>query len=290
MASVADDLARAGFGQREGEPLRLAIARFQRSRGLSPTGDIDPVTGSRLIEAGWHLGDRLLYLTTPLLRGDDVASLQDRLSVLGFDTGRVDGIFGPLTQHAVASFQSECGLAATGELTRATLVELERLAPLQPNRTTVAEARDLAELHREPPSATIAVWGDTTLCTLAEDVLRGTFPVTRLTGDAHDAAQVANRLQPGFVIAFDTDPHTHGYSLAYYESLRYRSATGFHLAELVRDGLTAPTPVTMVGLSVPILRETTAAALLIHAHQGESSTYTDLIEAIDRALREVIHR
>ena len=48
-----------------------------------------------LIEAGWRLGDRLLVLAAPQLRGDDVTELQDALNQLGFDCGRPDGIFGP---------------------------------------------------------------------------------------------------------------------------------------------------------------------------------------------------
>ena len=36
-------------------------------------------------------------LTAPNLRGEDVAELQRILARLGFDCGRVDGIFGPDT-------------------------------------------------------------------------------------------------------------------------------------------------------------------------------------------------
>ena len=43
-------------------------------------------------------------------RGDDVADLQQRLSTLGFDTGRVDGIFGDRTSRALAEFQRNAGL------------------------------------------------------------------------------------------------------------------------------------------------------------------------------------
>ena len=32
-----------------------------------------------------------------MLRGDDVAELQVRLAQLGFNPGRIDGIFGPAT-------------------------------------------------------------------------------------------------------------------------------------------------------------------------------------------------
>ena len=39
----------------------------------------------------------MLYHRIPMMRGDDVAELQARLNSLGFDTGKVDGIFGPDT-------------------------------------------------------------------------------------------------------------------------------------------------------------------------------------------------
>ena len=61
------------------------------------TASADARPGSALVEAGRRLGDRFLYRRSPMLRGDDVAELQQRLSALGFDTGRVDGIFGDLT-------------------------------------------------------------------------------------------------------------------------------------------------------------------------------------------------
>ena len=72
-----------------------------------------PQTWSALVEAGRDLGDRFLYRRTPMLRGDDVAELQQRLSALGFDTGRVDGIFGDLTSAALGEFQRNVGLPST---------------------------------------------------------------------------------------------------------------------------------------------------------------------------------
>ena len=69
------------------------IRSFQQQRGLNITGIIDDVTARALEEARWKLGDRSIYLQeTPLMRGDDVATLQSRLTEMGFDCGRVDGI------------------------------------------------------------------------------------------------------------------------------------------------------------------------------------------------------
>ena len=62
-----------------------------------------------------------------MLRGDDVAELQQRLCTLGFDTGRVDGIFGDATVRALDEFQRNAGLPVDGIVGGATLKELVRL-------------------------------------------------------------------------------------------------------------------------------------------------------------------
>ena len=92
-----------------------AVRAFQAAHGLPPDGVCDEPTWTALVEASWALGDRLLAYRTPDdLRGDDVAELQRRLGRLGFDAGRVDGIFGPLTARALAEFQRNSGLHPDG--------------------------------------------------------------------------------------------------------------------------------------------------------------------------------
>jgi len=53
-------------------------------------------------------------------RGDAVQNLQLQLRRLGFPTGVVDGIYGPLTQQAVRLFQESVGLPGTGAVDQAT--------------------------------------------------------------------------------------------------------------------------------------------------------------------------
>ena len=69
------------------EGTRAAVEAFQYRRGLRVDGVCGRQTWSALVEAGRRLGDRFLYRRSPMLRGDDVAELQQRLSALGFDTG-----------------------------------------------------------------------------------------------------------------------------------------------------------------------------------------------------------
>jgi N-acetylmuramoyl-L-alanine amidase len=107
------------------------IRSFQQARGLDVTGFVDAVTARALEEAGWKLGDRSLYLhTVDLMRGDDVAALQARLTEMGFDCGRVDGIYGPRTELAVKEFQKSVGAKVDGKCGPATMIALIRLTKI----------------------------------------------------------------------------------------------------------------------------------------------------------------
>jgi N-acetylmuramoyl-L-alanine amidase len=91
-----------------------AVYGFQERRGLRPDGICGPQTWTSLVEAGFRLGDRLLYVAAPMLRGDDVGELQRRLNALGFDAGREDAILGDDTAGALTEFQRNVGITADG--------------------------------------------------------------------------------------------------------------------------------------------------------------------------------
>jgi N-acetylmuramoyl-L-alanine amidase len=83
-----------------------------------------------LLAARLRLGDRMLSWQSRMLAGDDVSALQERLSELGFDAGRPDGLFGPRTEAALRSFQREYGLRPDGVCGPATLRALRQLGRL----------------------------------------------------------------------------------------------------------------------------------------------------------------
>ncbi len=104
------------------------IRSFQQERGLHVTGELNEATQRALEEARWKLGDRSLYLQkSPLMRGDDVATLQARLTEMGFNCGRVDGVYGGLTEDAVKEFQKSVGAKVDGKCGPATIIALLRL-------------------------------------------------------------------------------------------------------------------------------------------------------------------
>lgn len=165
VAQVRDHLARLGL--LSGEPAeRLdadaldaafdadvdqAVRAFQQQRGLDADGVVGPETWRRLDDARWRLGDRVLRLVTGrMVSGDDVAALQRRLHELGFDPGRVDGVFGPDTDRAVRDLQRNTGVPVDGLCGPVTFKALGRLA----RTVTGGEPHALREaerLHRSGP-------------------------------------------------------------------------------------------------------------------------------------------
>lgn len=105
-----------------------AIRQFQQERGLIVDGVVGPVTVRSLTDARWTLGDRTLaYTLSAAMSGDDVTALQVRLAELGYNTGRPDGIFGPLTDNCVRDFQKHRGLPEDGVFGSETYRELNRI-------------------------------------------------------------------------------------------------------------------------------------------------------------------
>ncbi len=105
-----------------------AVRAFQQQRGLTADGVVGPQTYRMLDEARWRLGDRILSHTMSYRQtGDDVATLQRRLLDMGFDCGRVDGVFGRQTEAALKEFQRNVGLRADGTCGPATFRALNRL-------------------------------------------------------------------------------------------------------------------------------------------------------------------
>lgn len=130
------------------------IRSFQQERGLHVTGELNEATIRALDESRWKLGDRSLYLqSSPLMRGDDVAALQSRLTEMGFNCGRVDGIFGEATESAVKEFQKSVGVKVDGRCGPATIIALLRLTKIVSGGAPAALRESAAQKNRGPALA-----------------------------------------------------------------------------------------------------------------------------------------
>jgi len=136
-----------------------SVAQFQESRGLPADGIVGPDTWRALVEAGFRLGDRMLYRRSPMMRGDDVSRLQRSLGSLGFDAGKVDGLFGPDTLRAVLDFQRNRGMSEDGIAGREVVDELLLMAKAtdKPGREEVRDHAWIDSLPRPITGARIFV-------------------------------------------------------------------------------------------------------------------------------------
>jgi len=113
-----------------GERTRDAVKKFQQDRGLLVSGIVDQETWQELVDAGYKIGDRLLYLKNPPFRGDDVRTLQLWLKTLGFYPYNENGIFCERTLRALVEFQDNMNIeddGIVGERTLNHLMGLKRI-------------------------------------------------------------------------------------------------------------------------------------------------------------------
>jgi N-acetylmuramoyl-L-alanine amidase len=276
-----------------GEGTAAIVEAFQRARGLPITGVVDETTWERLIEAGWRLGQRLLFNREPKMRGDDVAELQVRLAQFGFNPGRIDGIFGPLTEEALRDFQRNCALDSSGTLTRSTLTELERLGSPRGERSLVTEARDLAGFHG-PPSGPLVIAGQSPLVALLAATCANDFKVEVLGDESPDVvAAYANDQGAAFVLSIQTLKHIDGIHIHYWASYRSHSRRGEQLANLIASACTRTSQlprVDVTGMALPILRETKMITMHIEHGEDSEATLRELARVIGSVMGEVIHR
>jgi len=303
VADVQDRLLALDFGPivdakgSYGRATRAAIEAFQRHRGLRVDGVCGRHTWQTLVEAGYRLGDRFLYRRTPMLRGDDVAELQQRLCALGFDTGRVDGIFGDASAAALREFQENAALPVDGILGGATLRELRRVAVRshEPKLVSTVRAREL--LRQAPPTlagrhVALGEPGGLAppLAALRRRLITNGATVTTLHHpDDSVQAREANEAQADVYLALRLEPERPGSLAAFYSGYRDESEGGRLLAhavqEVVPKALNIP-DLGIHGMSLAVLRETRMPAVTVEV--GPATVVVEggpgLADALCRAL------
>lgn len=282
VRDVQNRLSNLGFSIGEdtrgifSEGTMLAISDFQEVRGLPVDGIVGPDTWRALVDAGYRLGDRMLYHRVPMMRGDDVSELQARLNSLGFDTGKVDGIFGPDTLSGLIDFQQNRGLAEdglagpviAGELRlvdttahkhgREAVRERQWLSALP---ASVAGQRIYLDAECRTEDEAVETWIAATEAAQAIRLLSGVPLLSRSVDTSPPSsvrAQRANRMNVDLVVGFFV-PADGVEGVFYFESAHSRSEAGMEMAQILADRLGVPAS----GRTLPLLKETRSPAAVV---------------------------
>lgn len=278
-----------------GDATARAVREFQSDRGLTPDGQVGPETWRILYEAGYRLGDRLLYLRRPMLRGEDVAELQSRLSQLGFDPGKVDGIFGPGSERAVREFQHNRNLTVDGTAGPEVITELRLLVrgALRESRQAVREREWLRSLPttmvgarvffdpacRSPEEARTA-WAAASAAAL-ELQSKGGLPMLARAADTTLPERVragrANRHGAELVISFQLAGGDTDEAVYFFASDHTRSEAGALLAARIAGEVGGE----VRGRATAILRETRAPAVIVARHRLDSGLGRQVVAGLE---------
>lgn len=301
VRDIQDRLAALGFDspidQRGAfdEATRDAVMAFQKAKGLDSDGIVGPDTWRSLYEAGYRLGDRLIFMRRPMIRGEDVAELQARLNSLGFDSGKVDGIFGPDTERAVMEFQSNRSLAEDGKVGPEVVTEVRLVTrgEMRAGRDAIREREWLRRLPKTVAGARIYLdagcrdrresreaWEAATAAALSIQEAGG-LPMMSRSQDTQFPerlrARKANRLGSDVIIAFRINNDGKN-SVFYFASEHSSSAAGKQLALAIAGAAGGITE----GRASAMLKETRAPAAVV--------SHRRLDEKLGLAVAEGLHR
>jgi N-acetylmuramoyl-L-alanine amidase len=264
------------------------VTAFQRLRGLHTSGACDEHTWMALVEAGWRLGDRLLVLAAPQLRGDDIAELQDALNQLGFDCGRPDGIFGPATMRALEDFQRNGGLTPDGVCGPSTIRTLELLRRQTGSGPGVASVREALMTHASLVTLRIVVGQFGGLSSITRSVTRAlrVSGATVMSTDEYEAgaqAAAANRFGANVYIGFEARSDERSL-ISYFAVPTFESIGGRALAtQIAAQWHSTLLPVPEVrGMRLPVLRETRMPA--VQCSLGPVRAAVDATDAVTEAV------
>lgn len=276
-----------------GDATASATAQFQRSRGLQSDGIVGGHTWQALVDAGYRLGDRMLYRRVPMMRGDDISALQQAFNSLGFDAGKVDGLFGPETLAAVLDFQhnrgmAEDGIAGAGVVDELALMDREtskrgreavrEQAWIASLPQPIAGARIYVDPACEDPAASEMTWEAAmgAVITLRE---AGAMPLLSRSidtlPDAHVRARRANRLDADLVLSF-TRATAADQGVFFFGTALSSSPAGRVLAETIGHRLGLP----VEARATPMLRETSSPAVVVAAGNLTADSGSDVAAGV----------
>jgi peptidoglycan hydrolase-like protein with peptidoglycan-binding domain len=101
-----------------------SVTDFQEMHSIPADGRVGPVTWSQITTSDFDFVKRVLSYSTPMLFGDDVRLVQQRLSDVGYPIPTASGWFDEITMQQVMNFQRASGLEPSGAVDQETAREL----------------------------------------------------------------------------------------------------------------------------------------------------------------------
>ena len=267
-----------------GEATFGTVSAFQKDKGLDVDGIVGPETWRSLYEAGYRLGDRLLFYRRPMIRGEDVAELQSRLNSLGFDSGNVDGIFGPDTERSVIEFQHNRDLAEDGKAGPSVTTEIRLVTRgemkegrqavrerewLRRLPTTVAGSRIYLDAGCRHPGEARGAWNAASATALCLQEVGGLAVLSRsqdITLPERVRARRANRLGSDLIVAFQVTDKNEDH-VFYFASPHSKSEAGEQLAIAIAKAAGGQ----VAGRASAILKETRAPSIVVSRSKLDAS-------------------
>ena len=247
-----------------------AVKKFQQNRGLRVSGIIDWETWQELVDAGYKIGDRLLYLKNPPFSGDDVKILQLWLKTLGFYPYNENGIFCQKTHKALLEFQENMNIQDDGIIGKQTLKHLEGLQRIitekktsnfpyvKPGNGTEKQTTYTVIFDYEVPEgkkkdqrsvdAENALICRNIIKSCRKDLRGSGFSVilsfkedSDRSMSVFDRISNANASRGEYLVSinlsYSEDSSAHGCSCYYFKGLKSFSNEGFRLANIIQDRL-----------------------------------------------------
>jgi len=276
-----------------------AVRKFQQDRGLLVTGVIDQETWQELVDAGYKVGERMLYLKHPPFRGDDVRTLQLWLKTLGFYPYNENGIFCEKTHRALIEFQTNMDIADDGIVGEETLQHLKSLQriimskktsnfpitknmkkekKLRDNKIILDYSENLEYVRSSEKYLNEKIYICRSIINFCRDMLSKKSIETLLSsGESerqniflYDRIECANRSDADFLVSVDlnysADKNANGCSCFYFKGLKSYSIPGHRIANIIQDKIAGGLKVLdcrVHGANYAILKATTMTSVLV---------------------------
>ena len=298
------DLGLTGVDGIFGTETEKAVMNFQEKRERVVDGIVGPETWSEIVDAGYRLGDRQMYLKEPPLRGDDVRELQATLNNVGFNAGRVSGVFGNQTDRAVREFQKNVGLDADGIIGETTVQALDNFR-MRVSSGGITGVWDRSALPQPDPLAERRVVVDndgqnlpTEIAVALCDSIREagakplSVPATIPQNDAKERAWFANAAEADLLIRIEQgEPDEfikRGSVCEYFDNGEFFSARSKAIAGLLQDEIVSGLRVFdngIEGKNLTILQATKMPAIIVRPFVLSDPKDAEIMSATGASVR-----